>query len=285
MALHLERELSNFLRRFIYSALFIHFRRNIEKYCQWKPFFISLFFLGILNLIIFFFSALILPSLFFSSFTVSFIIFFVYWYFRIEHLKSIGKTRNSKYWEESQFWLGLRGWDFEQEVADVFRKNGYKAEVTKGSCDGGVDIIMYKNNLKYIVQCKRYNDHPVTPQELRALWGVKDDFNADIVMMVTTSTITDTGREFVSNKPNFKVLILDDIIRLSKNKTSNNVKKGDANQNYLQRNTLSKNQYKSSLYIAIVMFLTFVILLFLYAKGVIKDIPSKSNSGTYINIK
>lgn len=279
MALHLERELSNFLRRFIYSALFIHFRRNIDKYCQWKQFFISLFFLGILNLVVFFFSAIILPSLFVSSFTISFIIFFVYWYFRIEHLKSIGNTRNSKYWSEAQFWHSLRGWDFEQEVADVFRKNGYKAEVTKGSGDGGVDIIMQKNNLKYIVQCKRYSNHPVTPQELRALWGVKDDFNADIVMMVTTSTITDTGRNFVSNKPNFKVLVLDDIIRLSKNQTSNNINKGDVNQNNLQRNILSESQYKSSLYIAVVMFLAFVILLVLYAKGIIADIPSSSGTG------
>ncbi len=279
MALHLERELSNFLRRFIYSALFIHFRRNIDKYCQWKQFFISLFFLGILNLVVFFFSAIILPGLFVSSFTISFIIFFVYWYFRIEHLKSIGNTRNSKYWYDSQFWYSLNGWQFEQEVADVFEKNGYNTEVTKGSGDGGVDIIMQKNNLKYIVQCKRYSNHPVTPQELRALWGVKDDFNADIVMMVTTSTITDTGRNFVSNKPNFKVLVLDDIIRLSKNQTSNNINKGDVNQNNLQRNILSESQYKSSLYIAIVMFLVFVILLVLYAKGIIADIPSSSGTG------
>jgi len=279
MALHLERELSNFLRRFIYSALFIHFRRNIDKYCQWKQFFISLFFLGILNLVVFFFSAIILPGLFVSSFTISFIIFFVYWYFRIEHLKSIGNTRNSKYWYDSQFWYSLSGWQFEQEVADVFEKNGYNTEVTKGSGDGGVDIIMQKNNLKYIVQCKRYSNHPVTPQELRALWGVKDDFNADIVMMVTTSTITDTGRNFVSNKPNFKVLVLDDIIRLSKNQTSNNINKDDVNQNNLQRNILSESQYKSSLYIAIVMFLVFVILLVLYAKGIIADIPSSNGTG------
>lgn len=213
----LERELYAIFQRFVYSSVFLHFRRNLEKYNQWKPFFISLAFIALVDFVILFFSLLFLPTLFIGSFTISIIIFLTYWYFRIEKLKQIGNTKNSKYWDEAQFWLGLNGLQFEQEVADVFRKNGFKAEVTPATGDGGVDIIMHKDNLKYIVQCKKYSNHPVTPQELRALWGVKDDFSADRILMVTTSTLTKMGKQFLSNKPNFSVLTLNEIIYLAQN--------------------------------------------------------------------
>ncbi len=218
----LERELYAIFQRFVYSSVFLHFRRNLEKYNQWKPFFISLVFLALLDSVVLFLCAILLPTMFVGSFTISIVIFLFYWYFRIEKFKKIGNTKNSKYWDEAQFWLGLSGLQFEQEVADVFRRNGFKAEVTPASGDGGVDIIMHKDNLKYIIQCKKYANHPVTPQELRALWGVKDDFSADRILMVTTSTLTKMGKQFLSNKPNFSFLTLNDLIYLSQKPLQNN---------------------------------------------------------------
>ena len=146
----LERELYAIFQRFVYSSVFLHFRRNLEKYNQWKPFFISLVFLALLDSVVLFLCAILLPTMFVGSFTISIVIFLSYWYFRIEKYNKIGNTKNSKYWDEAQFWLGLSGLQFEQEVADVFRRNGFRAEVTPASGDGGVDIIMHKDNLKYI---------------------------------------------------------------------------------------------------------------------------------------
>lgn len=122
---------------------------------------------------------------------------------------------NASMWKERQWWWTLDGWQFEQEVANVFRLNGYKAKVTKGSGDGGVDIILNKNSKTSIVQCKHYQN-PVPPEPIRALWGCKDDFGADEVILVASSGITDMGARFIQNKPNFKVLNLDDIIKMAK---------------------------------------------------------------------
>ena len=94
--------------------------------------------------------------------------------------------------------------------------NGYSAKVTKGSGDGGVDIILKKDGRTSIVQCKHYKN-PVPPEPIRALWGCKDDFNADEVILVASSGITDMGARFVQNKPNFKVLNLDDLIIMGNN--------------------------------------------------------------------
>ena len=66
------------------------------------------------------------------------------------------------------------------------------------------------------MQCKHYKN-PVPPEPIRALWGCKDDFNADEVILVASSGITDMGARFVQNKPSFKVLNLDDIIIMGNN--------------------------------------------------------------------
>lgn len=140
------------------------------------------------------------------------LIYFCYWW---NGKFNYADTRiNSSNWKEQAWWWTLDGWQFEQEVARVFRSNGYKATVTKGSGDGGVDIILKKENYKAIVQCKHHHN-PLFPEPVRALWGIKDDWGADEVIMVASSGLTSASAEFVRNKPNYKVLNLDDIIRMS----------------------------------------------------------------------
>lgn len=260
MTKYFEREIKNFTRRFLYSLIISHLIRNIEKYSQWKHFFLSILIVAGINIIAFPIAIGTLP--------ISVIGFVIYWVHRINNLKKIGNTRNSKYWYDSQFWYSLNGWQFEQEVADVFEKNGYNTEVTKGSGDGGVDIIMNKNNVKYIVQCKLYRGHKATPQELRALWGVREDFNADEVIFVATDGITDMGRDFVSNKPNYRVLTLDDIIELSRNPEK------DSTTETIQVNNQTSENQKLILNVAILLGIVFVILITLYHFGIIHEVSN-----------
>ena len=159
------------------------------------------------------------------------IIYFCYWW----HKKlSYADTRlNADMWQQRQWWWTLDGWQFEQEVAKVFRMYGYKATVTKGSGDGGVDIILKKDGYTAIVQCKHYN-YPLSPEPCRALCGCKDDFGADEVIMVASSGLTEMSAKYVQNKPNYKVLNLDDIIIMSQQAQE------QANQNNREAVTNSK---------------------------------------------
>ena len=51
----------------------------------------------------------------------------------------------------------MDGHEFEYFCAELLRKNGYdKAEVTPGSGDQGIDVIAYKDGIKFGVQCKCY---------------------------------------------------------------------------------------------------------------------------------
>ena len=98
-------------------------------------------------------------------------------------------------------------------MARVFRLNGYKVKVTKKTGDGGIDLLMYKDDKKIIVQCKHYTS-PVGVSVVRELNGLKDDFKADELVLVASSGVTKSCKDFIGNKPYFKILDLEDIIRM-----------------------------------------------------------------------
>lgn len=51
----------------------------------------------------------------------------------------------------------MEGWEFEEFCGNVLRRNGFeKVTVTSRSGDFGIDVIAYKDNVKYGIQCKRY---------------------------------------------------------------------------------------------------------------------------------
>lgn len=141
-----------------------------------------------------------------------FLIYLIYWTILLSKEKITSSKANIN-WADKRWWQTLDGWEFEEEVAKVFELNGFSTHVTKKTGDGGVDIIMYKNNRKFIVQCKHYQS-PVEPEPLRALWGVKEDFNADKVILVASSGITLSSKEYIKNKRDFIVYTLEDIIRM-----------------------------------------------------------------------
>jgi hypothetical protein len=68
------------------------------------------------------------------------------------------------------YWSSLDPYEFEREIAVLFDKHGFKTKVTKGSGDGGIDIILFKNSEAGIVQCKRHKTK-VSPSVIRDIYG------------------------------------------------------------------------------------------------------------------
>lgn len=199
----------------------IKFLIEVNKHGLWKECILSVGFVGGFNYFLYYLGdTKVLPySVFWWSCLISFIAFCVYWshLFNTNPVRQFSQNqlkRNSSHWAEQAWWWSLDGWQFEEEVAKIFTLHGYRATVTKGSGDGGVDIILEQEGYRAIIQCKHYQN-PVPPEPIRALWGCKDDFGANEVILVASSGITQAGADFISNKPNFRVLNLDDIIRMS----------------------------------------------------------------------
>ena len=107
----------------------------------------------------------------------------------------------------------MSGIEFEQYVADLFRCQGYVADLTAASGDHGIDILLKKGGRAGAVQCKRWTDlvgEPVVRDFLGAMIGagVADGFIA------ATSSFTDQAWRF-ANSHGITLLDLDSIIGMA----------------------------------------------------------------------
>lgn len=83
----------------------------------------------------------------------------------------------------------MDGIEFEHFLSVLFRKMGYRAEVTKASGDQGVDLILQDINFKYAVQAKRYSDK-VSNSAIQEVFAGMKFYNCNKGMVVTTNYFT-----------------------------------------------------------------------------------------------
>ena len=199
----------------------VKFLIEVNKKGLWREFFISTPIFGgfwyVLHLL--YSGKTISLSFFLIALLIAFIVYCIYWsgLFNKSPYQQFSRyeiTKNKTSWAQQEWWWSLDGWQFEQEVAKIFISKGYNATVTRATGDGGVDIILEKDGFRSIVQCKHHNN-PVGPNDARALWGCKDDFQADEVILIASSGITKGAADYINNKPNYTVYTLDDIIEMS----------------------------------------------------------------------
>lgn len=89
---------------------------------------------------------------------------------------------------------------FEEFVAELYERHGFKVELTPASRDGGVDLyaVRYESFGSYltVVDCKRYAPHrPVQVKLVRELYGVVQDKGASVGVLATTSSFTAGAKE------------------------------------------------------------------------------------------
>ena len=81
---------------------------------------------------------------------------------------------------------------FESYAAAVFESAGYeRVTVTKAVNDGGKDLIMYKNEKKYVAEVKLYQpEYKISRERIQKLHSAMLDSDADGACFVTTSDFT-----------------------------------------------------------------------------------------------
>ena len=91
--------------------------------------------------------------------------------------------------------------EFEEYVAQLFRKKGYKVALRGGSGDKGVDLeLQQAGGRRAIVQCKRYR-RPVGPEVVRELFGTLVHERVSHAFLVTTADISNSARVWAQDKP------------------------------------------------------------------------------------
>ena len=89
----------------------------------------------------------------------------------------------------------LESWEFEEFFADVFRRYGFRANITQRTRDGGKDIVAQfeMGGVLYTTyfECKQYaQNRPVGVNVVRELYAVMNRDRVDKGVIVTTSYFT-----------------------------------------------------------------------------------------------
>ena len=106
---------------------------------------------------------------------------------------------------------------FEQTIADLFRRQGYRVDETGGTGDGGVDLILRRHNdpdVAHLVQCKRYRSWKVGIQEVREFYGAMAAHRTSCEgIFVTCGRYTSDARAFAADNP-IRLIDGDELLRM-----------------------------------------------------------------------
>lgn len=84
----------------------------------------------------------------------------------------------------------MEGHEFEYFCAELLERCGFEAvTVTRGSGDQGVDILAFKEDIKYAIQCKNYSS-PLGNKPIQEVFAGKTFYKCHVGVVMTNSTFT-----------------------------------------------------------------------------------------------
>lgn len=109
------------------------------------------------------------------------------------------KRRKRAQWAASgQLYDDLTDQEFEFAVAELFRLQGFQAQVTRRSNDRGIDVYLKKNGQRAAVQCKQYREN-IAPAHIREFIGALHGAGLQQGYFVTTSDYSRLSQEAAEN--------------------------------------------------------------------------------------
>ena len=89
----------------------------------------------------------------------------------------------------------ITGYEYEQQCADDLWNMGFTdVEVTKSSGDQGIDVIAWKDGLKYGFQCKHYTGS-VPNKAVQEAHAGADFYGCNVAVVMTNATFTESAKE------------------------------------------------------------------------------------------
>lgn len=89
----------------------------------------------------------------------------------------------------------IEGHEFEFLCADILRNNNYEnVTVTQGSGDQGIDIIAYRDGIKYGIQCKCYSS-PIGNRAVQEVFAGKTFYQCHVGIVLTNNYFTTAAVE------------------------------------------------------------------------------------------
>jgi restriction endonuclease Mrr len=112
----------------------------------------------------------------------------------------------------------INEYEFESLVAEIWKKYGWKTEVTSGSSDQGIDVVATKSlpfEQKIVIQAKRYEENnTVGSPDIQQYSSLRhQEEGVDAVIVITTSSFT-SAAENIANNLNVKLIDGEKLVRL-----------------------------------------------------------------------
>jgi len=114
-------------------------------------------------------------------------------------LSRLDDTEDQYQWSREDL-LSYDSRGFEELVADLYTALGYRTEVTPPTQDGGYDVEAVKDGTTLFLEAKRWDDTPVGIKIARELVGAGAHGGADRVTIVTSSSVTQSVHNFISQQ-------------------------------------------------------------------------------------
>ncbi len=120
----------------------------------------------------------------------------------ISALNSIRKRNSLNRQKDLESIRSLSWKEFEELVAEAYRKQGYSViENWDVGPDGGIEIVLKKDGNVYLVQCKQWRGQKVGVHIVREMFGVMTAYHATGVIVITFGMFTQEAENFASGKP------------------------------------------------------------------------------------
>ncbi len=87
--------------------------------------------------------------------------------------------------------------DFERCCADYLALKGWRSRRTGGSGDQGVDVLAEKDDIRLVLQCKKYSK-PVGNRAVQEAFAAKAHAGADAAAVVSTNGFTRSAQELAA---------------------------------------------------------------------------------------
>jgi restriction system protein len=91
--------------------------------------------------------------------------------------------------------------EFEELVAEAYRRQGFRVIENGFGPDGGVDVKLSKNKQTILVQCKQWKSKNVGVAVIREMFGILTSENATKVVIICCGGFTREASNFAENKP------------------------------------------------------------------------------------
>lgn len=93
----------------------------------------------------------------------------------------------------------MEGHIFEFFCAEILEKNSFtNVSVTKGSGDQGIDILAFKDGVKYAIQCKNYSTS-LGNSPIQEVFAGKTHYGCHVAVVMTNSTFTQGAKELAKS--------------------------------------------------------------------------------------